>query len=61
MEKVTFTYITNQDEKEVNAEPGDHEGLVEVGRDVEGVEVSVFIRQKIMKINIKYQCVHQTM
>ena len=44
--KVTFTYITNQDEKEVNAEPGDHEGLVEVGRDVEGVEVSVFIRQK---------------
>ena len=44
--KVTFTYITNQDEKDVNAEPGDHEGLVEVGRDVEGVEVSVFIRQK---------------
>ena len=25
---------------------GDHEGLVEIGRDVEGVEVSVFIRQK---------------
>ena len=44
--KITFTYITNQDEKDVNAEPGDHEGLVEVGRDVEGVEVSVFIRQK---------------
>ena len=44
--KVTFTYITNEDEKEVCAEPGDHEGLVEVGRDIEGVEVSVFIRQK---------------
>ncbi len=43
--KVTFTYITNQDEEEVNAEPGDHEGLVEVGRGVEGVEVSIFIRQ----------------
>ena len=44
--KVTFTYITNEDLKEVNAGIGDHEGLVETGRDVEGVEVSVFIRQK---------------
>ena len=44
--KVTFTYITNQDEIDVNAEPGDHEGLVEIGRNIEGVEVSVFIRQK---------------
>lgn len=44
--KVTFTYITSQDEKEVSAEPGDHEGLVDIGRDIEGVEVSIFIRQK---------------
>lgn len=44
--KITFTYITNKDLEEVNAEIGDHEGLVEIGRDVEGVEVSVFIRQK---------------
>lgn len=44
--KVTFTYITSEDEKEVNAEPGDHEGLVEIGRDIEGVEVSIFIRQR---------------
>lgn len=44
--KVTFTYITNKDLEEVNAGIGDHEGLVETGRDVEGVEVSVFIRQK---------------
>lgn len=44
--KVTFTYITSKDEEEVNAEPGDHEGLVEIGRDIEGVEVSIFIRQK---------------
>lgn len=44
--KVTFTYITSQDEEEVGAEPGDHEGLVEVGRGVEGVEVAIFIRQK---------------
>ena len=44
--KVTFSYITKQDEEEVNAEPGDHEGLVDIGKDIEGVEVSVFIRQK---------------
>lgn len=44
--KITFTYITNKDLNEANAEIGDHEGLVEIGRDIEGVEVSVFIRQK---------------
>jgi phosphoesterase RecJ-like protein len=44
--KVTFTYITNKDLEEVNAEIGDHEGLVEIGRAVEGVEVAVFVRQK---------------
>ena len=44
--KITFTYITNEDLEKVNAMPGDHEGLVEVGRDIEGVEVSIFLRQK---------------
>lgn len=44
--KVTFTYITNRDIEEVHAEAGDHEGLVQTGRDIEGVEVSIFIRQK---------------
>ena len=43
--KITFTYITKQDIEEVNAEEGDHEGLVEFGRDVEGVEVSIFLRE----------------
>ena len=28
-----------------NVEPGDHEGLVEIGRDVENVEVSIFLRE----------------
>lgn len=43
--KVAFTYITKEDEEKVSAESGDHEGIVETGRDIEGVEVSVFIRQ----------------
>lgn len=44
--KVAFTYITKKDEEEVNAEPGDHEGIVENGRSIEGVKVSIFLRQK---------------
>lgn len=43
--KITFTYMTLEDERNVGALPGDHEGLVEVGRDIEGVEVSIFIRE----------------
>lgn len=44
--KVAFSYINQKDMKEVKAEEGDHEGLVNIGRSVEGVEVSIFIRQK---------------
>ena len=43
--KVAFTYITKKDEESVNAESGDHEGIVETGRDIEGVEVSIFVRE----------------
>ena len=44
-----------EDEESVQAENGDHEGIVEIGRDVEGVEVSVFIRQteKGCKISLR--------
>ena len=44
--KVTFTYITQDDSKKIGAEVGDHEGLVELGRDIEGVEVAIFVREK---------------
>lgn len=43
---VAFSYINQKDLEEVNAEEGDHEGLVNIGRNIEGVEVSIFIRQK---------------
>ena len=43
--KVSFTYITKADENAVNAGQGDKEGIVEIGRDVEGVEVSVFVTE----------------
>ena len=53
--KVAFTYITKEDEVSVNAENGDHEGIVETGRDIEGVEVSIFIREtdKGLKISMR--------
>lgn len=40
-----FTYITTEDEQKVGAEEGDHEGIVNLGRDIEGVEVSIFLHQ----------------
>lgn len=43
--KVTFTYITKEDEERVNAEVGDYDGIVNEGRNIEGVEVSIFIHE----------------
>ena len=43
--KITFTYITTDEMKKLGAGIGDHDGIVEIGRDVEGVEVSIFLRQ----------------
>ena len=43
--KIALTYITSDDEENVHAEIGDHEGIVEKGRDIEGVEVSIFLHQ----------------
>lgn len=43
--KIAFTYITLKDTEDTKAEPGDHEGLVEIGRDLEGVEVSILLRE----------------
>ncbi len=43
--KIAFSYITREDELKVKANPGDHEGLVEIGRDIEGVEVSILLRE----------------
>ncbi|MCI9287187.1 MAG: bifunctional oligoribonuclease/PAP phosphatase NrnA [Clostridia bacterium] len=43
--KIAFTYITKEDEKNVNAKNGDHDGLVDIGRTVEGVEISILLRE----------------
>lgn len=41
--KIAFTYITKKDEEETAAD--DHDGIVEIGRDIEGVEISIFLRE----------------
>ncbi len=43
--KLTFTYITKEDEQKFGSETNDHDGIVETGRDIEGVEVSIFLRE----------------
>lgn len=44
--KVAFTYITTQDVDELQNEDGDYENIVNYGRNISGVEVSIFAREK---------------
>ena len=46
-DRLAVTYITLEDLKKVNAELGDHEGIVNVGRNIEGVEVSILLREDV--------------
>ena len=43
--KIAYTYILNDDYEKVEASIGDHEGIVNIGRNIDGVEVSVCIRE----------------
>ncbi len=43
--KIAYTYILKEDLDRLGCVPGDHEGIVDIGRNVEGVEVSVFIHE----------------
>ena len=44
--KIAFTYTTLKDEEETMAGSNSHDGIVEIGRDIEGVEISIFLREK---------------
>lgn len=43
--QITFTYITEEDLNELNLEKSEADILAGLGRDIEGVEVSIFIRK----------------
>lgn len=44
--KVVFTYMTKEDDEKIGIETGDHDGIVEIGRNITGVEVSIFLYQR---------------
>ena len=44
--KIALAYLSVEDYKKVNAEMGDDEGLVEMLRDIEDVEVAVLLKEK---------------
>lgn len=43
--KIAFTYILEEDFKKVGASLGEHEGIVDIGRNIEGVEISILVRE----------------
>ena len=43
--KIAFTYITKKDEEETYSTSNSYDGIVELGRDIEGVEISIFLRE----------------
>ncbi len=43
--RVAITYITNDDFDKFGALYGDHEGIVDIGRNIDGVMVSAFLRE----------------
>ena len=43
--KIVFTYITLDDYKRIEAPLGSHEGKVDIGKNIYGVEVSIFARE----------------
>ncbi len=53
--KISFTYLKQEDERKLELKDGDHEGIVEIGRNVKDVEVSIFLREqeKDYKISLR--------
>lgn len=54
-DRISFTYITKEDAKNLDLKDGDHEGIVEIGRNIQNVEVSIFLREeeKGFKISLR--------
>jgi phosphoesterase RecJ-like protein len=44
--KIAFTYLNLEDDERIGVEDGDHDGIVDIGRSIEGVEVSIFLYQR---------------
>lgn len=44
--KIAFTYMTKEDEERIGLKAGERDGIVEIGRCIEGVEISIFLYEK---------------
>lgn len=44
--KISFTYLTREDGRNLSLKDGDHEGIVEIGRNIKDVEVSIFLHEE---------------
>ena len=53
--RVAITYITADDIKKTGAKIGDHEGIVNIGRNIEGVEVSIFLREDVDGFKVSFR------
>ena len=53
--KICFTYITKQDEQKIGTKTGDLSSIVEIGRNIDGVEISIFLyeKEKGFKVSIR--------
>lgn len=46
-DRIALTYLTLKELNGAKAMIGDHEGIVDIGRNIEGVEVSIFFREDV--------------
>jgi len=44
--KITFTYLNKADSEAIGIKAGEHGGIVEIGKNIDGVEVSIFLYEK---------------
>lgn len=44
--KIAFTYTTKEDDEKYHVKAGERDGIVEIGKSIEGVEVSIFLYEK---------------
>ena len=44
--RITFTYMTKEDERALNIQSGEFDGIAGIGTTIEGVEVAIFARER---------------
>lgn len=53
--QIAFSYITKDDIKQAAALEGEHEGLVDIGKSIKDVKISIFIREDDNGYNVSFR------